>query len=520
MNTETKALLEKVTSQEICDKYNKIHQEIYEWFDIDFDYFGRTTTDQQTKIAQEIFLDLHKRNLLSEDTLEQPYCESCERFLADRFIEGICPNPECKYPDARGDQCDSCGKLLDAADLINPKCKICKSKPIIKPTKHIFLDLPAIKDDLEVWKNKSSTKGAWSSNSIQITNGWIKQGLKKRCITRDLKWGTPVPLPGYEKKCFYVWFDAPIGYISITANYTKDWEKWWKNPDNVELYQFMGKDNIPFHTVIFPSSLIGTGQPWTLLHHVSTTEYLNYEIGKFSKSRGVGVFGDNAKETSIPAEVWRYYLLINRPEQADTEFNWEDFATKNNNELLANLGNMLNRALKFIYSKFDQKVPHVEESQLNERDHELLKNVWIKFQEYIALFEAVEIKNALKTAMEISRLCNGYLQAEKPWEEENMKSQRSHVVLFVIANLIRLISTLCEPFMPSFSAKVNYILGIQRTEKDETLLEHLVQAGKYEAFLKLLAPNQKLEKPVPLFAEITADDVNIYREKYSGQDLA
>ena len=283
--TETKALLEKVTPQEICDKYFKIHKEIYDWFDIDFDYFGRTTTSEQTKIAQDIFLKLHKRGLLSEDILEQPYCEGCKRFLADRFIEGTCPNPTCKYEDARGDQCDKCGKLLDAADLIDPKCKICRTKPYIKQTTHIFLNLPEIKEDLNQWVKKSSLEGFWSSNSIQVTNGWIKQGLKKRCITRDLKWGTPVPLPGYEDKVFYVWFDAPIGYISITANYTKDWEKWWKNPDQVKLYQFMGKDNIPFHTVIFPSTLIGTKEPWSLLHHVSTTEYLNYETGKFSKSR-------------------------------------------------------------------------------------------------------------------------------------------------------------------------------------------------------------------------------------------
>jgi methionyl-tRNA synthetase len=183
--------------------------------------------------------------------------------------------------------------LLNATELINPKSATNGTTPIIKSTRHIFLELPDLLPQLEAWKNDSSVNGFWTSNSLTTTNSWIRDGLKKRCITRDLKWGTPVPLPEYADKVFYVWFDAPIGYISITANYTNEWQQWWKNPDNVDLYQFMGKDNIPFHTVIFPCSLLGTNEAWTLLHHISTTEYLNYEDGKFSKSRGVGVFGDS-----------------------------------------------------------------------------------------------------------------------------------------------------------------------------------------------------------------------------------
>lgn len=199
--------------------------------------------------------------------------------------------------------------------------------------------------------NKQTKEGFWSHNADKGTQSWITTGLKPRCITRDLKWGTKVPHEKFKDKVFYVWFDAPIGYLSITANYVEDWEKWWKNPEQVKLYQFMGKDNIPFHTVIFPSSLIGTKDPYTLLHHISVTEYLNYESGKFSKSRNTGVFGDTAQKVGIPAEIWRYYLLINRPETSDTMFKWEDFQAKNNGELLINLGNLCQRALKFCYTQ-------------------------------------------------------------------------------------------------------------------------------------------------------------------------
>ena len=361
--TETKALAEGKTPQEICDYYHAIHKTIYEWFDCDFDHLGRTSTPAQTKICQEIFKKLHERQMLVEDTLKQPHCGKCNRFLADRFVHGICPH--CKYEDARGDQCDSCGKLLDPAELIEPKCHLCSSTPVIKDTKHLFLDLPKIAPELEKFIEKNSVEGGWSQNSITITKSWLKQGLKPRCITRDLKWGVPVPLEGYEDKVFYVWYDAPIGYISITANYTDQWEKWWKNPENVKLVQFMGKDNVPFHTVMFPSTLLGTGENWTLLNTLSTTEYLNYEKGlKFSKSRGTGVFGDSAAQTKIPSEVYRYQLLINRPENSDTEFNWDDFQAKINNELIANIGNLCNRILKFIYEKMDKVHPHLNFSNI------------------------------------------------------------------------------------------------------------------------------------------------------------
>jgi methionyl-tRNA synthetase len=205
---------------------------------------------------------------------------------------------------------------------------------VLKETRHLYIDLPAILPKLKKWMEEASVRGFWARNAVQMTNAWMRDGLKERCITRDLKWGIPVPKEGFTDKVFYVWFDAPIGYISITASHTDDWESWWRNPDKVELFQFIGKDNIPFHTVIFPSSLLGSGEKWTMLHHMSSTEYLNYEGGKFSKSKGVGVFGTDARDTGIPADVYRFYLFSNRPEKSDALFTWKDFQEKVNGELI------------------------------------------------------------------------------------------------------------------------------------------------------------------------------------------
>jgi methionyl-tRNA synthetase len=272
-------------------------------------------------------------------------CEKCDRYLADRFVEGVCPL--CGYEDARGDQCDSCGKLINATELIKPRCKVCSNTPVIRQSEQFFLDLPKLEPQLRDWFDK--VKDGWTNNARVITNSWIREGLKPRCITRDLKWGIPVPLKGYEKKVFYVWFDAPIGYISITSRYTKDWQQWWQPADNtnVELFQFMAKDNVPFHAVMFPCSLLATKKNFVLVKHLMATEYLNYENGKFSKSRGLGVFGNDVQETGIDPDIYRFYLAAARPEAQDSSFSWSDLITRNNSELLNNLGNFINRALVF-----------------------------------------------------------------------------------------------------------------------------------------------------------------------------
>ncbi|CAI9117662.1 OLC1v1019103C2 [Oldenlandia corymbosa var. corymbosa] len=511
--TETKAMEENVTPKEICDKYHAIHKEIYEWFDISFDKFGRTSTPQQTEVCQTIFKRLWENNWLSEDTIQQLYCETCQRFLADRYVEGICPNPACNYDSARGDQCDKCQKLLNPTELLEPRCKVCQSSPHIRDTRHLFLELPLLEERLKAYITEM--EGDWSQNAIQATYAWLKEGLRKRCITRDLKWGVPVPLEQYKDKVFYVWFDAPIGYVSITACYTPEWEKWWKNPKDVELFQFMGKDNVPFHTVMFPSTLLGTGEDWTLMKAISVTEYLNYESGKFSKSKGVGVFGTDAKDTNIPVEVWRYYLLTNRPEVSDAVFTWEDLQAKLNNELLKNLGNFINRVLSFIAKDpgYGSIIPDAENAELHHLTQALGGKVGNLVDEYKLAMEKVKLKQGLKIAMSISTLGNGYLQESEFWRLYNEDRATCSIVMRTSAGLVYLLASLLEPFMPSFSNEVRKQLNLP-LEKSLSLSESDIERAR--KLWEFLPGGHRIGTPVPLFKELKDDEMLCLRDRFAG----
>ncbi|KAF2227297.1 tRNA synthetases class I (M)-domain-containing protein [Elsinoe ampelina] len=505
--TETKAIEEKLTPQELCDKYNKLHAEVYDWFEIGFDIFGRTPTQQQTDIAQDIFLKLKKNGYLEERTTVQPYCEKHNAFLADRFVEGTCPL--CGYEDARGDQCDKCGHLLDPLDLKNPRCKLDGAAPVARETKHVFLLLDKLEQQVKEWSSESSKKGAWSSNGINITESWLNEGLKPRGITRDLKWGTAVPLPGYEDKVLYVWFDACIGYVSITANYTTQWEKWWRDPDNVNLYQFMGKDNVPFHTVVFPSSQIGTGDKWTKLHHLSTTEYLNYEKGKFSKSRGIGVFGSAAKDTGIPADVWRYYLLSHRPETGDTEFEWDGFIAANNNELLKNLGNFVNRVIKFVNSaNYDSVVP--DYTKYADEDGQLAqhrKDVNETLQKYEEEMEAVKLRQGLSTALHLSYLGNRLLQHNK-LDNALAKEQpeRCAAVVGLALNHVHLLASVWAPYMPATARNI-----LEQLNSDVLFIPETWNGDG-------IKPGHKIGQAQYLFSQIKPEKEKEWREMFGGEE--
>lgn len=448
--TETRALQEGVTPRELCDRYHAIHRDIYAWFEIDFDHFGRTSSEKQTQIVQDIFLEVDKAGFIREAEIEQLYCTDCDRFLADRFVHGTCPH--CGYEDARGDQCENCGKLLDPTDLISPVCGVCNHRPEIRKTRHLYLNLPAILPKLEQWMEEASSRGFWARNAIQMTKSWIRDGLKERCITRDLKWGIPVPKPGYEDKVFYVWFDAPIGYISITANHTDDWEYWWKRPQEVELFQFIGKDNIPFHTVIFPSTLLATGQEWTMLHHMSSSEYLNYESGKFSKSKGIGVFGNDVQDTGIPADLWRFYMFYNRPEKSDTTFTWKDFQEKVNGELIGNLANLVNRTLTFLSRFYEGKVPT---APIDARLIETIREYERRIGEH---FERAELRDALREILALSSFGNKAFQEGEPWATRKSDPEKAEALLHMLLYLIRDLGVLISPFMPEASRRMLQML--------------------------------------------------------------
>ncbi|MEM4272532.1 MAG: methionine--tRNA ligase [Candidatus Bilamarchaeaceae archaeon] len=498
--TEIKAIEEGLTPQQICDKYHKIHAAIYSWFGINFDYFGRTSTPKHTEIVQHLFSKLNEEGFIAEEEIEQLYDEKAGMFLADRYVEGACPH--CGYGGARGDQCDGCGRVLRPDELINPVSRISKTAPVKRKTRHLFIDLPKIEPRLREWIAEASVAGKWNENAKAITESWLKEGLKRRAITRDLKWGVPVPLKGFEDKVFYVWFDAPIGYISITANFTEKWRDWWMaKGENVRLYQFMGKDNVLFHTVIFPSTLLGSGEEWTLLHHLSTTEFLNYEGGKFSKSKNIGVFGNDAMESGIPADVWRYYLLRNRPEKADTDFVWEDFADKTNNELIANLGNLVNRTISFIANNYGGEVP---EGQLSEKDLEFAGEQRKIIAEIGSCLENVQIKDGLLRVLEFGKNANRYFQENRPWELVKTDKACAATVIFVLANQVKDLAIICEPYLPHTSAGIFAQLGISPRKWED-------------AGLLTLKGGTKTGKPAILFRKIEEKQAKALREKFSGK---
>ncbi|KAI7952127.1 hypothetical protein MJO28_007811 [Puccinia striiformis f. sp. tritici] len=532
--TETKALEEGLSPSDLCDKYHQIHKDSYQWFDIGFDHFGRTTTPKQTEICQKIFTALYDNGHLNEHEIEQVYCEKDARFLADRFVEGTCP--KCGSAGARGDQCDTCCQTLDAIELIDKKCKICSSTPISKKSKHLFLDLPKLQNQIESWYNSAKEGHHWSSNGKAFTEAWLRDGLRERCLTRDLKWGVPVPIKGWEDKVMYVWFDAPIGYPSITANYTDDWEKWWKNPKEVTLYQFMGKDNVPFHTILFPAYLMGTGQEWTMLNHISTTEYLQYENVKFSKSNNVGVFGQNARETQVPSEVWRYFLISTRPETNDSQFTWTDFISKANSELLNNLGNFVNRIVKFCNARYQSILPNplswpvigpptqvkedgtsntattpntdtlsdLERESFDEEDQSFVADINALLTQYIESMESLKLRQALATVMMISARGNQYLQDNKIDYSLLLSSPRRCAQIVLISlNLVYLLSVLVYPFMPSTSELILKQLNAPMRRLSRT-------------FGIDLLPGHTIGDAIYLFRKIDPDRAAFWRKQYGG----
>ncbi len=522
--TETRAMEEKKTPRELCDYYYGEHSKIYDWFHIDFDKFGRTSNPECTEITQELFRDLDGAGLVNERVNKQLFCPKCDMFLADRYVDGTCP--KCSSPKARGDQCDDCGSLLDPIDLKEPRCHTCGSTPVVRETKHLYIDLPKLSSRLDAWLEKASVEGKWSANAVNVTKAWLRDGLNERAITRDLKWGIPVPKEGYGDKVFYVWFNAPIGYISITKQLADelvragkksfDWKSWWipsESPESsgkeeVRLFQFIGKDNIPFHTVIFPATLLGSPHEWTKLHHMSSTEYMNYEDGKFSKSRGVGVFGTDAIETGIPADAWRFYIFYNRPEKQDFQFTWKDFMEKMNSELIGNLGNLVNRTLLFVNKYYDGKIPSAQV------DEELWEKVRALEEDATRNLEWANLKDAFRSMFEISDICNKAFQAAEPWKSRTENPELAERLLFNLCYVIKDLMIMMNPYMPQYTQKIMGYFGKSIQEKKvgfETregyTWENLGQMHGLEA----VGPVEVYFKPLDQKTMLS------FREKFSGK---
>ncbi|MFA6064548.1 MAG: methionine--tRNA ligase [archaeon] len=496
---EVKALEEGVTPRQLVDKYFIIHKSIYDWFLTSYDCLGRTSSKENAEITQHIFKKLYENGLITEHTITQLYSEKSKKFLSDRFVEGECPY--CHASGARGDQCDACGKLLEPIELINPISKIDGTKPVMKETKHLYIDLPKIEPDLRTWYD--TTKKKWSDVAVNITDQWLKQGLKERCITRDLEWGVKIPLAGWENKVFYSWFDAPIGYIGITIENKPDtWKNWWMNKD-VNLYQFMGKDNVPFHAIMFPAFLIGTKENYKLVDYLASTDYLNYEDKKFSKSKSTGVFGDSAKETGIAVDIWRYYLFRIRPESGDSAFEWNDFMIKVNNELVGNFGNFVNRVISL-----DEKYNELKKAKKN--SNTLIEKIKPMVKDYQELFKQVKIKDALMKANEISSVGNKYLQDTAPWTLSKTDMPAALSIIAECIDLCKILAVLYHPFTPVASEKIWLMLNESNP---------LVETG-IEGSFKEIEEGRQLKKEGILFEKLEEKKMAELKEKFAGTSPA
>ena len=419
--TMIKAKKEGMTCQQICDRYSMLHKQVYDWFNIQFDVWGRTSTEMQTKITHEIFLELYRNGYIEGKTLTQFYCERCQMFLADRYIKGTCYHSECKdkLSIANGDQCDFCQKMIDVNRLIDPFCDTCnptgqgKSKPIPRDTDHLFLCLDKLATSVEKYIATSKFK----HNVQAIAKSWLATGLTPRCITRDLTWGTPVPkgvdefLDKFSNKAFYVWFDAPIGYYSILANARPDWREFLQSPD-LKWVSTQAKDNIPFHTVFFPATILGSGLKYPLISEICGTDYLLYEGQKFSKSGNIGIFGDQVMQISLQLKInedyWRFYLTKVRPESADSNFSVKEFIMTIKTDLINNIGNFINRCVSLSKKFCKGKMVYKYEAA---KDYSVFR-----YRLYTELMEEFRFRDALKVCLEISDAGNLYLQGEKPWE--------------------------------------------------------------------------------------------------------
>ncbi|SEW25618.1 methionyl-tRNA synthetase [Cognatiyoonia koreensis] len=497
-----------------CAEMHAIQADIAKGFGLSFDHFGRSSSPQNHKLTQAFAGRLNEVGLIREVTEEQVYSITDGRFLPDRYIEGTCPN--CGFDSARGDQCDNCTKQLDPTDLIEPHSTISGATDLeVRTTKHLYLRQSELKDDLAAWID---SKTDWPILTTSIAKKWLTDGdgLQDRGITRDLDWGIPVKdgekdWPGMEGKVFYVWFDAPIEYIAcaqewVDAGKGSDWESWWrtdKGADDVRYTQFMGKDNVPFHTLSFPATIKGTQEPWKLVDYIKSFNYLNYDGGQFSTSRGRGVFQDQALEI-LPADYWRWWLLSHIPESSDAEFTWENFQTDVNKDLADVLGNFVSRITKFCRSKFGETVP--DGGTYGEQENALIADLTMRLKAYESHMDAIEIRKAAAELRAIWVAGNEYLQAAAPWSTIKTDEAQAAMQVRVGLNLIRLYGILSAPFIPTAS---------------KTMLDAMNTSGDWPsdigAELAALPAGHAFSVPENLFRKITDDERAEWAERFAGQ---
>jgi methionyl-tRNA synthetase len=497
-----------------CAEMHEVQAEIAQGFGLSFDHFGRSSSVQNQKLTQHFAGVLADEGLIEEVTEKQVYSIADGRFLPDRYIEGTCPN--CGFTSARGDQCDNCTKQLDPVDLIDARSTISGSTELeMRDTKHLFLRQSLMKDRLDAWINE---KTDWPVLTTSIARKWLHDGdgLQDRGITRDLNWGVPVKRgdaewPGMEGKVFYVWFDAPIEYIAcaqewVDAGKGQDWERWWrtdKGADDVRYTQFMGKDNVPFHTLSFPATIMGSNESWKLVDYIKSFNYLTYDGGQFSTSRGRGVFMDQALDI-LPADYWRWWLLSHAPETSDAEFTWENFQTSVNKDLADVLGNFVSRITKFCRAKFGEAVP--EAGEYGPAEEALIADITARVARYQDHMATIEVRKSAQELRAIWAAGNEYLQAEAPWTTFKTDPDKAAAQVRLALNLIPLYATLSAPFIPAAAQSMLEAMHVSDSAWPDDV----------PAALGQLAPGHGFEVPEVLFAKITDEDREAWSERFAG----
>ncbi|WP_407112118.1 methionine--tRNA ligase [Bradyrhizobium sp. LMG 9283] len=440
-----------------CARQHAIQADIYRRFGLSFDYFGRTSSPQNATLTQHFYRRLDAAGLIDERELQQVWSPVDQRFLPDRYVLGTCPH--CGHGEARGDQCDGCGALLDPDELIAPRSALSGDTSLeIRSTRHLFLRQSKLVERLRGWIDQRSD---WPAFVVSTAKSWLTAELQDRCITRDLAWGVPVPRAGFESKVFYVWFDAPIGYIAATQEWAaaavdRDWRRWWWQAKDVRYIQFLGKDNVPFHAVSFPATLLGSGEPWTTVDVIKGFHWLTYEGGKFSTSAQRGVFTDAALE-ELPADLWRWWLIANAPESADTDFSVQRFVADVNKDLADVFGNLANRIISFSHVAFDGRIPEGGEPSALELE------LGAEFDQRIVSLrrhhEALEFRAAAAETRAIWRAANAYLQQAAPWTAIKSDRLKAAVATRTGLNLVRLSAVLAWSIIPELSEKVLAAFG-------------------------------------------------------------
>lgn len=505
---------------EYCADMHAVQARIADGFGLSFDHFGRSSSPQNHALTQHFAARLDEAGLIREVAEKQVYSHADKRFLPDRYIEGICPN--CGYDKARGDQCENCTKQLDPTDLIDARSAISGSTDLeVRETKHLYLRQSELKDELDAWID---SKHDWPILTTSIAKKWLHDGdgLQDRGITRDLDWGIPVrkgadPWPGMEGKVFYVWFDAPIEYIACAGEWVEAtgqdeaaWERWWrtdKGAEDVRYTQFMGKDNVPFHTLSFPATLIGSGEPWKMVDHLKSFNYLNYDGGQFSTSQGRGIFMDQALDL-LPADYWRWWLLSNAPESSDSEFTWEGFQNTVNKDLADVLGNFVSRITKFCRSKFGQTVP--DGGSYGADEAALIAELTDRVARYADMMDAMEVRKSARELRAIWACGNEYLQRVAPWSTFKTDPDQAAAQTRLGLNLAHLFAVLSAPFVPNASQRILKSLGAETSSWPEDV----------EAFLSQLPAEHSFDVPDVLFAKVTDEDREDWKARFSGASQA